>query len=199
MGYSKEHVERTRSEILDAAGRLMRARGVAGVSVSQIMSEAGLTHGGFYAHFKSKEALFEEVVGQDFDFRNQLDNLANRPDLADKNRALIASEYYLDPAMSEKVAKACTMAASAQEVARSKPGTKAAFGRALRRLVKTFSASTGGKADTTIPESNAMAAIATCVGGLVLARSLSDQQQIEDLLAACASNARDLVTDDVSA
>src|SRR3954453_11451892 len=52
----------THQRILDAAGRLFRAHGIDGVGVDAVMKEAGLTHGGFYAHFASKEALAAEVA-----------------------------------------------------------------------------------------------------------------------------------------
>ena len=62
MGYSQEHVASTRQRILDEAGRLMRKHGQAGVSINQIMEAADLTHGGFYAHFKSKKELLGQAV-----------------------------------------------------------------------------------------------------------------------------------------
>src|SRR3954447_25446538 len=61
MRYSSEHKKQTRRRILDAAAILFRRHGIDGVGVDAIMREAGLTHGGFYGHFASKEELAGEV------------------------------------------------------------------------------------------------------------------------------------------
>ena len=65
MPLSAEHKERTRARILAAAGRVFRRQGYAATAVDAVMAEAGLTPGGFYAHFPSKEALFAEVLAHD--------------------------------------------------------------------------------------------------------------------------------------
>ena len=63
MRYPREHKAETHSKIVKAAARLFRERGYDGVGVDAIMNEVGLTAGGFYAHFGSKEALFAEAIG----------------------------------------------------------------------------------------------------------------------------------------
>ncbi len=187
MGYSQEHTDQTRKRILQEAGRLMRKHGKAGVSIAEIMSAANLTHGGFYAHFKSKEQLFDAMVAEEFDFTNQLNRLIEMESLDGQNRALMAAAYYLNQANSEKVAQACTLASSSQDVARSNKETKTGFTRKFKSLITAF-VTASGKRKSQKAEATAMAAIATCVGGLVLSRALNDQSLSQDLLKACIDN-----------
>lgn len=66
MRYSPEHKEKTRAQMLTAAAQQMRLRGPDGVSVAALMRRVGLTHGGFYAHFKSKDQLIAAAVATMF-------------------------------------------------------------------------------------------------------------------------------------
>src|SRR5262245_40577680 len=66
MRYSDTHKEETRKKVVKAAARAVRARGPEGVGVAEIMAEAGLTHGGFYAHFPSKESLVVAAIEEAF-------------------------------------------------------------------------------------------------------------------------------------
>ena len=84
MRYDREHKAKTRDRILDVAARAIRASGPDKVAVAAVMSEAGLTHGGFYAHFPSKDALISAAVGRMFDdaaTRNRLSGEAAGPAL----------------------------------------------------------------------------------------------------------------------
>ncbi|MEM7269544.1 MAG: helix-turn-helix domain-containing protein, partial [Pseudomonadota bacterium] len=77
MGYTAEHVASTKARIIKAAGREFRRVGYEAAGIDKIMSEAGLTRGGFYAHFKSKADLFAAVMAEPFDFANQINQLHN--------------------------------------------------------------------------------------------------------------------------
>ncbi len=184
MGYSQQHIDATRQRILAAAGRLMRERGYGGVSIAQIMAASGLTHGGFYAHFKSKEELFEAMVGEPFDFTNQLNRLLGEDPSSDINTALMASTYYLSPANIDQVGPACTLASSTQDVARAAPSVKQAFTGRFKQLSAAYEKALG-KAPAKKNRAVALAALATCVGGLTIARSLSDDALESELLSAC--------------
>ena len=195
MGYSQEHIDDTRNRILAAAGRLLRRHGYAGVSVAKIMSAAGLTHGGFYAHFKSKEELFSAMVGEEFDFTNQLRKLSDVPNVADNARAAVASNYYLDPKNSDRVAPACTLASSTQDVARAKAKTKKAFTRSFKSLLDEYEAAIGTTEGKPEMRQRALAAIATCVGGLVLSRALAEKDLASELLNACKDSVNATLVD----
>ena len=72
MGYSSEHKDRTRERVVTAAGRLFRRYGYNGVGIDEIMAAAGLTRGGFYAHFKSKHDLFAAALAEELELARQL-------------------------------------------------------------------------------------------------------------------------------
>src|SRR5690242_9177797 len=121
----------THQRILDAAGRLFRQNGIDGVGVDAVMKEAGLTHGGFYAHFVSKDALAAEVA------RTLLENAARSwgeisrgDDRAAALRRIV--RHYLDP---ERVASGlcCPLTAIGPDVAR-RSAARAAIGGALRGM-----------------------------------------------------------------
>ncbi|MEM7282582.1 MAG: TetR/AcrR family transcriptional regulator, partial [Pseudomonadota bacterium] len=179
-------------QILDEAGRQMRMFGFGGVSIGKIMSKLGLTHGGFYAHFKSKAALFDAMLGQDFDFTIQLNRLKKIKDLSDSNRALLASTYYLDPSNSSKVAPACTLASSTQDAARQGLNSRKSFTTSFRRLLAEYQDALPEKTDER-KRKTALTALATCVGGLVLARALADKELEAELLNACSDEVVRLV------
>jgi len=172
-----EHKAETRSRIIEAASRLFRAHGIDGVGVDAVMHAAGLTHGGFYGHFPSKEALVAEVSAA---------SLARAADRWERVRAAEASEpallgivqSYLDPAHVADVARGCVLTTLGPEVAR-RSEARQALGKSVERMVAVLEAlrPAGGRAQ-------ALAALSTMVGAVVLAR-LSDAP--EDVLAAAAA------------
>ncbi|MGH0031221.1 MAG: TetR family transcriptional regulator [Myxococcota bacterium] len=182
MGYTKEHTRATRERILDSAARLFRRDGYDAARIDEIMAGAGLTRGGFYAHFRSKADLFAAYVGRELDFGRQLARVG-----ADQ-----ALDFYLSPGNRRRVARGCTVVSNAADVARSTPQARRAFTRAFAGMRDAFrEAADGAGADA--PEDAALAAVATCVGGVVLGRALADEALVERLLAACRrSAARDL-------
>ncbi|MEM7097985.1 MAG: TetR/AcrR family transcriptional regulator [Pseudomonadota bacterium] len=186
MGYSKEHIEHTRKQILQSAGRLMRKQGYEGTSVSKVMADAGLTHGGFYAHFDSKESLFQAVVAEEFDFNNQLIRLA-ATDLNDQEQLVEAISQYLNPDRKNTIANACTMASSAVDIQRVGKPAQNGFTKAFKQFLKTF--------QKLMPDDepeeahrHALGAVATCVGALILARAISDKDLQRDLLASAVAH-----------
>lgn len=183
MGYSKEHVERTRLRILDQAGSLFRRFGYKGVGIDKIMNAADLTRGGFYAHFKSKAHLFRDVVGAQFNFTKQLETLKSTPPNEVGNRVLFAIRHYLAADKRDHIGAACTMAASAIDVASAGEETKAEFERRLDELLSQLK-SLSKEDGFNLCDKRARAVLALSVGGLVLARACNDVYAGE-LLDAC--------------
>ncbi len=184
VGYTKEHTEATRERILESAARLFRAHGFEGARIDDIMAGAGLTRGGFYAHFRSKNDLFAVYVGRELAFGRKVREAGEQgPRLRDgADRAI---DYYLTPGNRHRIARGCTVVSNAADVARASPGTRRAFTRAFEGMRETFRDAADDAAE---PDAAALAAIATCVGGVVLARALADESLIEDLLAACRAS-----------
>jgi TetR/AcrR family transcriptional regulator, transcriptional repressor for nem operon len=167
----------TRQRILAAAAHLFRSHGVDGIGVDAIMREAGLTHGGFYLHFPSKEALAAEVS------QTLLQNSAQRWDAitttADRNQALnqIVNNY-LD---SERVAsgRSCALTTLCADVAR-RPQARQALDGPLRSMLQSLEQCLGD------PEAS-LSTLSLLVGAVVLARIADDHSLAEAFLDAARS------------
>ncbi|MEM9584234.1 MAG: TetR/AcrR family transcriptional regulator [Pseudomonadota bacterium] len=175
-------MKRTRQRILDQAGALFRRFGYRGVGIDKIMNAAGLTRGGFYAHFKSKSDLFVTVIAEDFNFTKQIVRLQKEPDGAPRNRALFAIRQYLNTATRDHIGGACTMAASAVDVAAADHEAKAAFEARLDDLLSGIG-DLFREDGVALNRAELHAILATSVGGLVLARACNDRAA-EDMLQA---------------
>src|SRR4051812_27275818 len=125
MRYSTDHKLSTRSRILQAASEVFRERGVASTGVDEVMRRAGLTHGGFYAHFRGKAELVAEACATGFDAgKVNLARIAALPTKRDRVRALVWS--YLSVQHRDNPGGGCLVAALGLEVAR--PGADAREG-----------------------------------------------------------------------
>ena len=189
MGYSAEHVERTRSRILVSAARQFRRHGYDAANIDEIMAGAGLTRGGFYAHFRSKADLFAAVLGEELEFAARLREARASSPEAPEAGALEAIRYYLDPNHLGKIATGCTMVASAGDIARAPKRARAAFTAGFDDLVAEFEAA----ARSARARPRALAAVATCMGGVALARTLTDDALSEALLDACREAVEDVL------
>lgn len=182
MPYSLEHKRRTRKRIVEAARRLFKSHGYNGVGIDRIMAEAGLTRGGFYAHFKGKEELFAEVVkrlGPSTEMQKKF--FAEKGACGDSMLAFIRT--YLSHVHRNDVIEGCPLAALSVEVGRAGPAARHSYTRALRNAATRFARSFFHRdADT---EALAYGLLATCVGGMVLARAVEDQDIADTILNAC--------------
>ena len=166
---SRKDTELHRQQVIDGAATLLRERGVANVNVGQLMGEAGLTHGGFYRHFASKD----ELVG-----------LALEKALADQRewvsglseRELI--EWYLSPEHRDDPAHGCTMGALGSEVGRADETTRESFAEGFGEYLDTFAGLEGRERD------EALARYATMVGALVISRATAGDPISEQVLEA---------------
>ncbi|MCR9097689.1 MAG: TetR/AcrR family transcriptional regulator [bacterium] len=185
MGYSAEHTERTRRRIVEAAGRLFRRHGFAGAKIDEIMAEAELTRGGFYAHFDSKSDLFAAVMQDELEFTRQLRLAVERDPEGGAEEAIA---YYLDPANRRKIARGCTVVSNAADLARANAATRKRFARSFDDLVVEFAAIARGQSEEE-QRARGLAALSTCVGAVVLARALQGEDRIEELLESARSGA----------
>lgn len=184
MGYSPEHTAATRARILASAGRLFRRHGFRGVGIDEIMSGAGLTRGGFYAHFKSKEDLFVQVLAEEPEFALQLRRVREADVRTDARPPLDAVEYYLAPGHRERVGRGCSLVANAPDIARASKRARDRFTERFQDVAAEFEALLSERVAEAEPE-RALAALATCVGGVALARGLTDDALACELLDAC--------------
>src|SRR5215468_8341509 len=167
MRYPVEETAAKHERIVKEASRLFRERGFENVSVGEVMKAAGLTHGAFYAHFGSKKKLEAAAVayGQKVSLRR-----AQRSN-SQKSKGSYADRY-LSRWHRDHPGDGCTMAALAQEVARSTPELKAAFEQGLEAIL---SAEAGDRKE-------AIFQTAAMLGGIVLARAVQDQRLSNEIL-----------------
>ncbi len=185
--YPADHKAKTRRRILDAAARLFKRHGYGGVGIDAIMSEAGLTRGGFYAHFPSKEALFAEVVAQAV----WLAGMAEAGRGSGGERARRAIRVYLSRSHRDNPAEGCPIAALLQDVSLAGPEVRDAFVAAIGRLAAQLArnlADDGVAAAAEVRE-RALATIALSVGGLMLSRAAGDAPLSDEILGACRTAA----------
>src|SRR5438477_8713453 len=166
--------EETRERILRAAARAIRKHGYEGVGVADVMKEAGLTHGGFYAHFKSRDALLAAAADQEGVESSEY--LTRAIAAAKPGHELMALvDAYLSEGHVAAPEQGCAIAAAGSEV----PRQQAEVRRAASRRIKDFI----GLIERQFPEwgksaahDKAMAIAATLVGTVVLARAVDDDQ-----------------------
>jgi TetR/AcrR family transcriptional regulator, transcriptional repressor for nem operon len=172
MRYTKDHKANTHRRVLKVAAARFRKEGLEGVGVATLMGDAGLTHGGFYSHFASKEALIEAVIetGMDDSFARIIE--------ASKGGGIEAFvRFYLRPGHREHPERGCPAAALGPEIGRHSKATRAAFTRKLRRIVSHIELLLPNRSVET-----AQAIFATLVGTLQLARTVSDPELSDQLL-----------------
>jgi TetR/AcrR family transcriptional repressor of nem operon len=170
----------TRERILTAAGHLFREHGIDGVGVDAVMRRAGLTHGGFYLHFPSKEALAAEVS------QSLLQKAAGRWDQISRSSDSDAAleqivRYYLDPARVAS-ANCCMLTTLGPDVAR-RSESRAAIGGALRGMLDALTRVLPGR-----KRQKALASLSTLVGAVVLSRMADDPALAEAFLQAAAAS-----------
>ncbi len=180
--------EESHKRILAAAGRRFRADGLDGAALAAIMGEAGLTHGGFYAHFAGKEALIAAALEAALaeGWRRWLAGLEELAP-ADAYRMIIGR--YLSPAHRDAPATGCAMAALASELARRTGPSRLAFDGALLTLLESLERQMPEGAVPNRRE-RAIATTALCLGGLLLSRMVADPALSDAILLASRRAAR---------
>jgi len=180
MRVSQEEKDRSHKRIVEAAARLMRERGIESTSVADVMTEAGLTHGGFYRHFDTKDALTEAALQSAFD---QIVSEFGPPASRAPQAAVAAFQaHYLSTGHVANPGLGCPIAALVSEVGRGSEALKAAFGRGVDRLVTRLAAGMPGAAAKR--RERAMRELAMMAGAIMIARAC-DPQTAQAVLAAC--------------
>ncbi len=132
MRYSPEHKQESRNRVLEAAACAIREQGPDNVSVAAVMGEAGLTHGGFYAHFASKNALIAAAI--DYMFDETAVRLDKRMNGKTPREALYAYiDHYLSPGHCSARSSGCPIAALGSDAPRLDEEARAAFARGMAR------------------------------------------------------------------
>jgi TetR/AcrR family transcriptional repressor of nem operon len=174
MPYSAEHTRRTRQRILRTAAHAFRKQGFDGVSIPAVMRQAGLTHGGFYTHFPSKDALIASSFAEGFgESAERL--LVRRDDASAAETLASVIRAYLSRAHRDTPDTGCVVPALTAEVARASSAVRASFTTALRdyarQLALLLPTSESADADQ---DAEALALLAGMAGALQLARAVDD-------------------------
>ena len=186
MPWAADHKRATRARIVRAAGGLFRRHGYAGVRIDAIMAAAGLTRGGFYAHFRSKADLLVAVTREeDAGFVRLLRAAAAGDDPSAAARHVV--EDYLEPAHAPTVGGGCTLAALVSDIARADRRARQGYTRIVEALVEELERHVPPGA--TDGHERALVAATLCVGGVALARALVDHRLGAALQRACQARA----------
>jgi len=170
MKVSKQQVQENRARIVETASALFRARGYDGVGIADLMSAAGLTHGGFYKHFRSKADLMAEAVTCGFAQKAALTSAADKPEIV---------RDYLSRAHRDAMDQGCVMAALGADSARQSDEVKRAFASGLERQIADLTAEGSSRAEM-------INTLAQMVGAMVLSRACPDDDPLSDeILEVC--------------
>lgn len=187
MPYSPEHKAETRARIVTSARKLFNRRGFTEVSIDEIMGVAGLTRGGFYNHFATKDELYAEAIvqalqcektgpdGKTFDFAKPPGEIAQE---------IIAA--YLSDQHFQDIEESCSLIALPSDTARSGEPVKQAYQHVLKAMIALFQASQG---DHPRARQCAVAIATLCVGGMVLARAVDDAVLSDEIREAAMGTA----------
>lgn len=182
MRRSREDAAETRRRILETASRLFRTRGITPVSVADIMGELGLTVGGFYRHFESKEALVAEAIEAAAD-ETRSRYAKYREGSADTKLASAAVlDEYVSRGHRDHPERGCPVAALCSEVAHESLPTREAFTQAMHLLLEVIGGLVPG--ETKDARDRRLFTAAAIVGGVVLSRATSDEALADELLLA---------------
>jgi AcrR family transcriptional regulator len=196
--YPADHKARTRHRIVEAARILFNRYGFERVTIDMVMAEAGLTRGGFYAHFESKEALFAAAIdsflmGRGLRWRNAAGIDPARKD-AETARRMVDS--YLSREHLADLDGQCPLIALSSDAARAGKDVRECYERLLTAMVWLFEANLGLPGSKSREKALAMAAM--LVGGMILARTLPGSTIADEVRASAHRAARAMVPSEVS-
>ena len=186
MPYPAKHKRDTRQRILESARRLFNSKGFAEVSIGEVMEDAGLTHGGFYRHFRDKDELYAAAV------RWFLCEEAPKPwqrprrGAARKSRAQRIVDAYFSLDHFDDREGCCPLIGLPSDVSRGSEAVKAAYQGVLEKLLGLLQADLAGPG----ARERALSLVALCVGGMVVARSVEDSALAHDLRRAAYRRAQ---------
>jgi len=183
MRYPPTHKQATRSRIISAASAAFRERGVEGTGVDEVMRRAGLTHGGFYAHFRDKSELVAEACAEAFDAAvSNLDRIAAQPTAAKRARVLIDS--YLSTHHRDNRGSGCLVVAVGADMARLSGPARAGYARGFVRHIDRLCDALRLARDPDENRDRVTHLMSSLVGALIFARATDDPVRSDALLSS---------------
>src|SRR5713226_5457700 len=191
MGHSKAQKTRTHKRIVSIASKRFREKGLAGFGIAELMKEAGLTVGGFYKHFDSRDDLVAEAVNSAFG------GWQRRLDAAKSGGPPVSYEKLIDDYLSEahrdNPGTGCAFSALAPEIARSDKRTRALTSEQVRSDIQLL-AGLIPRRDAHAARSQAILTFSALVGAMSLARTVSDEALSREILKTVAQLLRNLAS-----
>jgi AcrR family transcriptional regulator len=194
MPYATDHKHRTRTRIVESARVLFNRHGFDAVSIDDVMSNAGLTRGGFYHHFPSKDSLYAAAVESFTNCNPFADEIENDPrDRTPLELAELLIDTYLSDETLADVDKHCPLIALPSDVARAGLQPRAAYTRLVESMLAVFRAA--------FPPSDrqgrrkAQIIVNLCVGGMLIARTTDDPLLRKQLRAAARAESLRLLAE----
>ncbi|MCA9131233.1 MAG: TetR/AcrR family transcriptional regulator [Planctomycetales bacterium] len=185
MRVSREKAAENRERVIEVASKLFRERGFDGVGVADLMKAAGLTHGGFYGNFESKDDLILQASSRALE--ESLTVLRSAIEAGGKDVLGNVASVYLSPAHRDHPGNGCALAALGAEVARNDSPVRSAFTENVRSAAKLLARIVSSKSKRTKRE-RALAIYSSLVGALVLARAVNDPDLSTEILQATVNS-----------
>ncbi len=189
MKVTREQAEQNRQRIVEVAAQLFRERGFDGVSVADLMGGAGLTHGGFYGHFPSKQDLEAEACAKAM---QELDRTWSELRDRTPRRALSAiASRYVSAGHRDNPGVGCVVPSLGADAARQGPGVRLAVTEGVKRFVSLLAGIVPGRT-AELRRRQALTSFAAMVGAVVVARAVSDAALSDEILQAVRSQIAEL-------
>ncbi|MBR0773654.1 TetR/AcrR family transcriptional regulator [Bradyrhizobium diazoefficiens] len=180
MRYSREHKQETHDRIVRKASVRLREKGAHGIGVADLMKEAGLTHGGFYAHFDSREALVIEAFAYAMDRSMEIWRKIT-DDVAPEKRLALIAENYLSTLHRDNPGHGCSIPALGAEIARESPKTRKAFAGKLDEMIEMMADYIPNQ-PRKAARKQAIATLAAMAGTMLLARIAGSGELSDEVL-----------------
>src|SRR6266699_743949 len=181
MKVSREQAAQNRERIIEAAAQLFRERGFEGIGVADLMKKAGLTHGGFYGHFSSKDDLIAEASARAL--TGSLALLSNVAERASGDPLSAVAGAYLTSRHRDNPGAGCLLAALGPDVSRQGPAVRRAVTDHIRSALELLTKLGPGKSRAARRQM-AISTYATLVGTMVMARAVDDRELSQEILDA---------------
>jgi TetR/AcrR family transcriptional repressor of nem operon len=179
MRKSREEAAETRKRIVKAAAREFREKGIVATGLADLMKSAGMTHGGFYKHFESKDQLIAEACTE------AVNEVMERMEAPSTTNAALAG--YLSTRHRDNPASGCPFSAIGSELGRTDEKTREAVTAGFERLVKLLEGKSKGKD----ARRRAMVAASTMIGAMTMARIVNDPELSSEILSAVETSLTD--------
>jgi TetR/AcrR family transcriptional repressor of nem operon len=182
MRYDADQKERTYRQILAEAANAIRIKGPERVGVAEVMSKLGLTHGGFYAHFTSKDDLIAQAITSMFD--QGISNFLRRTEGLDPQKALQAYvDWYLSKAHRDAPSRGCPLAAISGDLPRLPEPARVRYTEGVERMAAAIGKLLK-KLENKDADALALSALAEMAGTLTIARAIMDPERSDRMLHA---------------